>query len=524
MAYSQSTDYELKFNSVTQDYVEMPNSSAVIANKASFTISGWVKPQVNTDHGGIMGFRNNVDADLYLLQLQNTNNLEARFRNSTGVNYDIVSVNALDFNVWQHIAFTYDGGWLRLYKNGVITDSTAATGTITQTTEAFKLGVLDWQTTGFYMNGNLDEIRLWDIAVSALEIKNWMCKELDSSHVNYSNLVGYWKLNDGAGTVASDLSGNGNHGNLINAPAWVASSSTVVNTVSLCYGDSITVGNNTYTTSGTYTDVFATASLCDSTVITKLTVGPPILWQQAYAICEGDSIMVGQSTYFNQGNYTDTLSASNGCDSVVYTNLTVNESTHTYDTISACNEYTWNGNTYFASGTYHSLDTNSLGCDSNSTLLLTIDSLNNGIINTSTTLSAVEPGASYQWLDCGNNYSIIQGETNQSYTPTSTGTFAVAITKNSCTDTTACEAVTIVSVLKNEIPDLFIHPNPTEDQVTIATQGYNGPIEVRIYDISGRLIKTSTQRVVSLSQYSKGLYLFNISFGTHKSNCRVVKQ
>ena len=136
LAIGQSTDYELKFNSATQDYVEMPNASAVIANKPSFTVSGWVKPQTNTDHSGLMGFRNNVNADLYLLQLQNTNNLEARFRNSTGINYDIVSVNLLDFNVWQHIAFTYDGGWLRLYKNGLITDSTAANGTITLTTES----------------------------------------------------------------------------------------------------------------------------------------------------------------------------------------------------------------------------------------------------------------------------------------------------------------------------------------------------------------------------------------------------
>ena len=65
------TDYELEFNSVTQDYVEMPNASAVIANKTAFSISCWVNPQANTTHSGIMGFRNNVDADFYLLQLGN---------------------------------------------------------------------------------------------------------------------------------------------------------------------------------------------------------------------------------------------------------------------------------------------------------------------------------------------------------------------------------------------------------------------------------------------------------------------
>jgi hypothetical protein len=127
-------------------------------------------------------------------------------------------------------------------------------------------------------------------------------------------------------------------------------------------------------------------------------------------------------------------------------------------------------------------------------------------------------------LDCDNGYSIIQGETNQNFTPTSSGSYAVTITKNSCTDTSTCETVTIVSVIKNEIPGLFIHPNPTEDLVMIKTQRYNGPIEVKIYDISGRLLKTSTQRVVSFSKYSKGIYMFNISIGEYKSIFKVIKK
>ena len=171
-------DYELEFNSATLDYVEMLNTSAVIANKTSFSISGWFNPQSNSNHGGMIGFRNNIDADFYLLQLQNTNNIEARFRNSLGVNYDITALNALDFNQWQHLSFTYDGSYIRLYKDGIFLDSTAANGTITQTTQSLKLGTLDWQGTGFYMIGKLDEIRLWDVAVSQTEIYNWMCFDL----------------------------------------------------------------------------------------------------------------------------------------------------------------------------------------------------------------------------------------------------------------------------------------------------------------------------------------------------------
>ena len=49
-------DYELEFSSATQDYVQMPNTSAVIANKTAFSMSCWVYPEANTNHGGINRF------------------------------------------------------------------------------------------------------------------------------------------------------------------------------------------------------------------------------------------------------------------------------------------------------------------------------------------------------------------------------------------------------------------------------------------------------------------------------------
>jgi len=36
-----------------------------------------------------------------------------------------------------------------------------------------------------------------------------------------SNLVGWWRFNDGSGTAAIDSSGNNLHGELVNDPVWV---------------------------------------------------------------------------------------------------------------------------------------------------------------------------------------------------------------------------------------------------------------------------------------------------------------
>ena len=230
------TDYELAFNSATLDYVEMANASAVIANKTAFSMSCWLYPETNTNHGGIIGFRNNTDADFYLLQMQNTNTIEARFRNSSGLNYDIVATNALDFNQWQHLAFTYDGSWLRLYKNGTILDSTAANGTITQTTQSFNLGMLDYQGSAFHWNGRLDEIRLWDVALSQTEIIGWICSPIYLFHPNYNNLMGYWRFNDGQGIIANDQTANGNNGTLMGGTQWqIATTCFGSNSQSLTY-------------------------------------------------------------------------------------------------------------------------------------------------------------------------------------------------------------------------------------------------------------------------------------------------
>ena len=172
-----------------------------------------------------MGFRNNIDTDFYLLQLQNSNNIEARFTNSSGVTYDILSFNVLDYNQWQHLAFTYDGNYIRLYKNGYLLDSTLASGTITQVNQSFRLGSLDWQGTGFYMNGRLDEIRLWDVALSSNDIINWMCMTVNTSHPYINNLLANWKLDEGTGNTISDPSANPSlSGNLIGGTSWQANS------------------------------------------------------------------------------------------------------------------------------------------------------------------------------------------------------------------------------------------------------------------------------------------------------------
>ena len=314
------TDYELAFESATLDYVEMPNASSLIVNSTTFSMTGWVYPQANTiAHSGIMGFRNNIDADFYLLQLQNSNNVEARFRNSSGTSFDILANNLLDFNQWQHLAFTYDGSNIHLYKNAVLISSSPANGIIIQMLQSFKIGALDWNGTGFYMNGSLDEIRLWNVTLSQNTISNWMCDEITTLHPNYNNLAGYWRLNEGAGTTTTDLSLNGNNGALIGAVQWQVTTSCFASTIQVqgCT-DSSACNYNSLATIDDFSCYFLSAQInqngIDLEVIVSSGINP-----YSYLWSSGESSII--ITPQQNGIYWVVVTDVNGCvsDSMYYT-------------------------------------------------------------------------------------------------------------------------------------------------------------------------------------------------------------
>lgn len=102
----------------------------------------------------------------------------------------------------------------------------------------------------------------------------------------------------------------------------------------------------------------------------------------------------GQQTWTSTGQYSETLSAINGCDSVVTVNLTVINNFNTTQTVSACGSYTWvNGTTYTSSTstptfTFQSVD----GCDSIVTLNLTI-------YQASPATHTINTCNSYTWVD-----------------------------------------------------------------------------------------------------------------------------
>ena len=79
----------------------------------------------------------------------------------------------------------------------------------------------------------------------------------------------------------------------------------------------------TYMTSGNYTYTTLNVNGCDSTSTLNLTVNSIYAITNNVSICFGESIIVGNNTYNQTGTYTDPLTSVNGCDSTIVTQLTV---------------------------------------------------------------------------------------------------------------------------------------------------------------------------------------------------------
>lgn len=83
-------------------------------------------------------------------------------------------------DTWVHWVFTYDGSYLRLFKNGVeIVDAVAQTGEIDVTTTDLGVGATGTGTYPFM--GSLDEVCIYNRALSPSEIETRFQKGLDFS-------------------------------------------------------------------------------------------------------------------------------------------------------------------------------------------------------------------------------------------------------------------------------------------------------------------------------------------------------
>ena len=187
------------------------------------------------------------------------------------------------------------------------------------------------------------------------------------------------------------------------------------------------------------------------------------------------------------------------------------------------------GNTLTSSGVYYDTLNNSTGCDSIITLNLTINTVNITVTQNNYILTASATNAAYQWLDCNNAYKPITGAANQIYTPTVNGDYAVIVTMNGCTDTSACININNTNIDYIYNTQYTVFPNPTNASLNIQSTKKLSNATIKLYNITGQIILQKTNLsgdnfTVDLSEYAKGIYILEISSSEGVERVKVVKE
>ncbi|MDP2188648.1 MAG: LamG-like jellyroll fold domain-containing protein [Sphingobacteriaceae bacterium] len=265
------------------DYVEVSGVSAGLASLTGFSMACWVQPTNATpafpNFDGIMGIRNELNADFFMLQLSATN-FELRFRNSNGTPFTINS-NTCQLNTWQHLALVYTGSQLRYYHNGALIQSISASGTITNTSLPLTLGRVNFQSNPFYLDGKLDEAAVWNRALSDSEV---LCIAKQKINPLMSGLLHYYSMDQGTAaannfSVLNVLDAvSASHGTMFGLALNGSSSNFVAGTTqmtvvqdTLCPGIPYLLAGQSFTQPGTYRLIVpAISEACDSTLILQL--------------------------------------------------------------------------------------------------------------------------------------------------------------------------------------------------------------------------------------------------------------
>ncbi len=143
---------------------------------------------------------------------------------------------------------------------------------------------------------------------------------------------------------------------------------------SVCQGGSYTVGGQAFSTAGQHQVTIQATNGCDSTITLNLTVNPILSQTINETICQGGSYTFFGQTLTNPGIYSQTVQSAAGCDSIVNLNLLMSPVLSSTQNIEICpgESYTFFGQSLTNTGNYSQSLQDVSGCDSIVYLNLTI--------------------------------------------------------------------------------------------------------------------------------------------------------
>jgi len=225
-ALIQNSRYGLKNRCLefdgTDDYVSVTGDGSISTGQV--THEAWVKLDRITGISMWITNRLNTYPATFALRCAIINdnvfvfgNAILRLAGSESTANQINSDAAFSINTWTHIAATYDGTTFKLYVNGALQSGSLAVSGNIDTSNYTSLTIGTHPTYVNNIDGYIDEVRIWNHARTADQIKRYMHTRLYGTE---TGLVAYYPMNEGTGDVVNDKSQNSNHGTRVGA-TWI---------------------------------------------------------------------------------------------------------------------------------------------------------------------------------------------------------------------------------------------------------------------------------------------------------------
>ncbi|MCS4466723.1 LamG domain-containing protein [Clostridium botulinum] len=164
------------------------------------------------------------------------------FTNSKSGRVILDDMKNYNINEWNCITITHNNKTLKYYRNGKLIKILQNLRSINSKEQLF-IGYWDRFCK---FNGNIAEIAIWNTCLNDKQVLNSYNKKLTGEE---SNLVAYWRINEGKGDIIYDLSNNKFNGNVINSE-WEVTAPAIT-----CNKYLLKQNNNYYSINNNYIDL-----------------------------------------------------------------------------------------------------------------------------------------------------------------------------------------------------------------------------------------------------------------------------
>lgn len=206
-------NFALQFNGTSQ-YVTLAGTPFNF--NADFTIECWVK--LSADNTSNIIFATSFDANNYAMLIARNDGNGLCFQSavaSPSATFFMGSAPTISSSEgWTHVALVRSGNNWTIYKNGVSykTGTNSGTGYPTGNPAIARLVLFSVFYTGY-----VDELRVWSYARTTSQIFDNMRQVISSAEIG---LTGFWRFEEGTGSVTADSSTGGHAGTLVATPTW----------------------------------------------------------------------------------------------------------------------------------------------------------------------------------------------------------------------------------------------------------------------------------------------------------------